>query len=353
MRESVAPYGAKYSPLGNGPLPSSSKWDILFDYALSASIVLQLLCALAVFTVDPDKETFPILLVLLILLLEALQTALIVFISTQIFRRMRHGFVGARVLVSMYCANLIAFAGLYTLCYSISSDWFSLPESSDSQSALEVIGMFMYYSVSLMTSAGLGDISPRSWVTQLCTSVQMLFATLYYAGIFVAGAHQYRQVLSESRSLHWTSKLGRFPLYAVVLFLLISAIVRHWILAVCACISLVLELLILVDAVLSRKASPSQLARGYLCCVICFATLYRVNSDTMSIPDAVYLSVSCQTLTGVAGAPSSRPIIALQLLLAVFFSASILGLGLAEISLFSATLQGNGNSVLDGLTDAN
>jgi hypothetical protein len=352
---------------------------------LGVSAAIQIVTGIIVSAADIRSTV----IVIAILCLQTVQIVILVFTSTQIFQRMRSGFVHPYVLISMFGANILAFAGFYTLCYAISNEAFFIAENPGLAefSGVDVFALYLYYSITIMTSTGLGDISPRSWYAQLFTIVQMLFAVLYYAGIFTAGVFQYRRYQLKSaeqdeledhqqESLsHWNrfvSFMSRLPLWPqisrwislplILVTWIICGIFGYslssdskvllsfvWIIQLLQLLCLLTLTVQLTDQLRSHTLSLRVLAKSYISVIFYFSTLYssiastssaggsfRFPSSKNSLLETLYLSVSCQTNTGLGDihpiSSIARIAVGAQILLSVLISVGILGLGLAEIA---------------------
>lgn len=188
------------SPIVNPPV--SDKWVVyetmLFEYSFLISLALQIFLGLFVQIVDPHafrRHYTHAGIVLVIFIVELIQLFVLCFITIQVFSRMKRGYVSPYILLHMFLSNIVAFAGLYTLCFSTSRAAFHISAfhktEEQTMSVFDIFALFSYYSICTMSSTGLGDIVATHWIPQMISCIHMLIAMLYFTGIFVIGLNHF------------------------------------------------------------------------------------------------------------------------------------------------------------------
>lgn len=187
--------------------------DFIFKHNLVITVTLQLVslaCLQIVQSATNTNSNSPnnplkgstastVFLQMFFCFLHVVQFTTLSFVSIRIFNRLLNGpYVRPWLLVTMYLSNILAFAGVYTHCVSSNASSFRVYSyESDlvqgENTVWENYALFMYYSIAVMSSAGLGDIAPHTWYTNFLSTVQMLSASLYFAGIFSVGISHFKQ----------------------------------------------------------------------------------------------------------------------------------------------------------------
>jgi hypothetical protein len=89
----------------------------------------------------------------------------------------------------------------------------SVPMDSSTDLITRMI-MFFYFSITVMTTCGYGDITPNFWYIKITSMTQMVVGIFYTVGIFAIGLDHFRSALenravlrtrvSEARRMFWT-----------------------------------------------------------------------------------------------------------------------------------------------------
>ena len=109
-----------------------------------------------------------------------------------------HHVVKPSHLVSMYFAIVIHYASWYQFVYACNQASVALPVADPSTDLANRMVVFIYLSVAIMTTAGLGDIFPVMWWCKIIAMTEMVLSLLYTTGIFGIGLDHFRAVMQRA-----------------------------------------------------------------------------------------------------------------------------------------------------------
>lgn len=165
---------------------------------------------------DEDKK-LPLGLIVLICMVQGVKFVLLCLATFQLITHMGQSTARPHSVWKMYLSTIIDFAGVYGACYCASQQSFSLPDSSigdvthRDEQLYQIFFWFFYYSVTVTTTSGLGDIYPLLLVPQAITCLQMTVAIAYTVGFFGVGLHHFqrqRQFAVERSSRRFGLEVG-------------------------------------------------------------------------------------------------------------------------------------------------
>lgn len=176
--------------------------QFMYNYSLSLSFAIQLLCILLFLAVEPTAIKFHISftpgMAFLLVLCQLAQLVVIVLSHLGMARELQALYVRPGKVWAMYLSTVLSFAALYFtfFCFQRSSfqvDGYAASGAADidpndpDAGAYEdlqtvndiptVFVFFCYFSGAIMTSVGFGDITPTLWYSQAFTNVQMLLVS--------------------------------------------------------------------------------------------------------------------------------------------------------------------------------
>ena len=166
---------------------------------LPSSLALQLLVAFLAQMLVFSKGKQAVLV-----LFELLQGLLLVWASVSVWKTMQTNFVSFSLLVQVYLSFIVGFMGFYSLVYLFTTSSFNVSASSfggTPTSAFGVFSLFLYFSISTMSSAGLGDVVPTLFASQLLSMIQMIAAVTFYSAIFALAISHRRSSGRQSHSI--------------------------------------------------------------------------------------------------------------------------------------------------------
>ena len=123
--------------------------------------------------------------------IELIQVLVMMFVSWRLVRKISSNKLSLAFLLQSYISQIFSFAGLYMLYYifnPVTSFSFLVDEASKNPPLYKIIPYFVYFSISLTTTAGYGDIVPISTLGRILASIQMLVAIFYNVVVMGMGA---------------------------------------------------------------------------------------------------------------------------------------------------------------------
>ena len=102
---------------------------------------------------------------------------------------MAHTTVSIWFLVQSYLSTVLLFAGFYVIAFKINPDTFPAMLDMNDKVPSPFISFCsaLYVSTYMMTSVGVGDIFPATWVAQLLCICQMLLGVAYSTVVIALG----------------------------------------------------------------------------------------------------------------------------------------------------------------------
>jgi hypothetical protein len=137
-----------------------------------------------------------------ILLLMSLQCFVLLLVSMRLVHKITHREIALSFLVQSYLATSLLFGALYFLLFAATpSHEFSRAKSFDDQ-VFDVSVTFMYFSLTVMTGTGFGDVYARGLAARLCVMLEMIISTLYnfiILGLGMAALIEQFDAIAEKR----------------------------------------------------------------------------------------------------------------------------------------------------------
>jgi len=137
---------------------------------------------------------------------QALNLIIIIILNVKLIKQLSHKTATGWFLMQSYLSCVVIFAGIYSLIFLINADLFGGIAYNSNTNMFVVFEEFTYFSLTIMSTVGLGDISPISWTTQCVVMIEILLAVLYTTVIFARGLSYFSGDSPSSRSLLPTSE---------------------------------------------------------------------------------------------------------------------------------------------------
>ena len=188
-----------------------------YRYCLLSSIFIQLTTMTLCVIIDPHVMQYtynhiPGVMVLVLVLSYLAQFILTICATVHMIHELTELTVTPLQICYMYITICIMYSQLYYICFLLDSSAFVLDGFeysdivdvntvdyrlgySDTRTINDlpsIMCYFIYFSGSIMTSTGFGDIVPRVWYTQLMVNTQQLIGTLYHTGVFGITVQHFR-----------------------------------------------------------------------------------------------------------------------------------------------------------------
>jgi hypothetical protein len=175
-----------------------NRWTIhplIIRHLLTISLAIQLVSMFLVYLVDSaysqsaDISADTGLFVMIIC--QVLHLALVVLVSVTLTTQVIDRTVTISFLVSSYLSTVILFAGIYGLIYRITESSFTGLEAWNGGDAganvARIFAKLLYFSITTMTTVGMGDIHPNAWYACVVVALQALMSVTYTTVIFARG----------------------------------------------------------------------------------------------------------------------------------------------------------------------
>lgn len=186
----------------------------LIDNILLISVlwqIINLIVLISMADAPPSEDVEFDLSILVLMLFQVVHLLFIVVVSVKLGKQVFHRTASGWFVVQSYLSTLVLFTGLYTLMYRITSTTFlglypaediahggklgmtsqvgvgaSKGKSAGSAEVeyLALFWKFLYFSATVMSTVGFGDIRPALWASYMATLVQMMLSVVYNTVIF-------------------------------------------------------------------------------------------------------------------------------------------------------------------------
>eukprot|EP00940_MAST-03C_sp_MAST-3C-sp2_P000689 g689.t1 len=180
-------------------------------YLIIVSLVIWTTNLLMLHVLEPDVDRnfeYRLGVILVECIFQALQIGTVVLTSAKFVRHVDE--ITLSFLAQTFVAMCLTFCGLYNLFYVFSRHGdrsFSLVRYDVGRTpTYVVVSQLFYFSVAMMTTAGIGDVYPRRWFTQLLAASQMLLSVLFTIVVLGRGVSR----LNERRRI----EKSRLEMYA-------------------------------------------------------------------------------------------------------------------------------------------
>eukprot|EP01091_Cochliopodium_minus_P016657 TRINITY_DN6311_c0_g1_i2.p1 TRINITY_DN6311_c0_g1~~TRINITY_DN6311_c0_g1_i2.p1 ORF type:complete len:297 (+),score=49.11 TRINITY_DN6311_c0_g1_i2:33-893(+) len=144
-----------------------------------------------------NEGKFFIIVLAIMIFFQVLQLTFIILTSIKLSKQIIHGTASNWFLIQSYLSTVLLFAGLYELIYILVPDAIvGVIPAMDQNNELTHDFLFIrliYFSLSVMSTTGFGDIHSNRWYADLIVIVQMLLSVLYTTVIFVRGIEHITQ----------------------------------------------------------------------------------------------------------------------------------------------------------------
>lgn len=210
--------GRCWDRVTNNPILHSIR-VFLRRYLIVVSVVIWVLNLVILHVLEPNvfrNWEYRIGVVVVECVFQFLQIGTVVFTSAKFVRHVDE--ITLSFLAQTFVAVCLTFSGLYNLLFVFSAPEdraFSLVGYEVGRStSSDVVQQLFYFSVSMMTTAGIGDVYPRKWFSQLLAAVQMLLSVLYTIIVLGRGVSRLneRRLIEKARLEMYTGAGISVPL---------------------------------------------------------------------------------------------------------------------------------------------
>eukprot|EP00467_Chlorarachnion_reptans_P022433 CAMPEP_0114493848 /NCGR_PEP_ID=MMETSP0109-20121206/4329_1 /TAXON_ID=29199 /ORGANISM="Chlorarachnion reptans, Strain CCCM449" /LENGTH=598 /DNA_ID=CAMNT_0001670829 /DNA_START=236 /DNA_END=2032 /DNA_ORIENTATION=+ len=120
--------------------------------------------------------------------IQLMELFLILLVSMRLVQKAKSHEVSVSFLLQSFFSTAILFAGVYFTLLLINSNAFRYySQNRKKDGVFKVAGELMYFSITVMTTTGYGDIYPATWYAQLAVCIQMVVAFIYTVVIIGLG----------------------------------------------------------------------------------------------------------------------------------------------------------------------
>jgi len=177
-------------------------------------LAFQVACVEIVVVLDPDLLSNPQAYksrgFLVLCVLQAVLVMVIFLTSLRIvFKMSDHAEIGIWFLIQSYLCIILLFDGIYLLVFLFNREAFTFVEDVTADvSPLQAIWKFFYLSMSVMTTTGYGDITPRLMIARLVVTFHMIISQVYHMLILGLGTTKFITLQHESAAPKETYSMG-------------------------------------------------------------------------------------------------------------------------------------------------
>lgn len=100
-------------------------------------------------------------------------------------------------LISMYFAILVHYGSWYQLVYAADQRSIAFPDMDTSTDLANRMVAWIYLSISIQSTSGIGDIYPVMWWSKAIAMTQMVLGLLYTTGMFGIGLDHFRLIMEQ------------------------------------------------------------------------------------------------------------------------------------------------------------
>mmetsp|Transcript_1357 Transcript_1357/g.1917 ORF Transcript_1357/g.1917 Transcript_1357/m.1917 type:complete len:243 (-) Transcript_1357:119-847(-) len=111
----------------------------------------------------------------------------ILLTSTRLVQKANSNEVSPSFLIQSFLSTAILFAGIYFTLMLVNKNAFRSYSEHRSTEVFAVAGTLLYFSISVQTTTGYGDVYPACWYSQLIVSIHMVVSFVYTVVIIGLG----------------------------------------------------------------------------------------------------------------------------------------------------------------------